>query len=43
MPVDPVLFPIILAIAVIVTFVGSAAAIRRAVKLDPLYALKGEA
>jgi putative ABC transport system permease protein len=40
--IDPVLFPIILAIAVIVTFVGSAAAIRRAVKFDPVYALKGE-
>ncbi|HKS72177.1 MAG TPA: ABC transporter permease [Terriglobales bacterium] len=41
--IDPVLFPIILAIAVIVTFTGSAAAIRRAVKFDPVYALKGEA
>lgn len=41
--IDPVLFPIILAIAVIVTFAGSAAAIRRAVKFDPVYALKGEA
>ncbi len=40
--IDPVLFPIILAIAVIVTFAGSAAAIRRAVKFDPVYALKGE-
>ena len=41
--IDPVLFPIILAIAVIVTFSGSATAIRRAVKFDPVYALKGEA
>ena len=41
--IDPVLFPIILAMAVIVTFAGSAAAIRRAVKFDPVYALKGEA
>ncbi len=40
--IDPVLFPIILAIAVVVTFAGSAAAIRRAVKFDPVYALKGE-
>ena len=40
--IDPVLFPIILAIAVIVTFAGSAAAVRRAVKFDPVYALKGE-
>ena len=37
------LFPVILAIAVIVTFAGSAAAIRRAVRLDPVFALRGEA
>lgn len=41
--VEPVLFPIILAIAVFVTFAGSAAAIRRAVKFDPVFALRGEA
>src|SRR5277367_3021688 len=41
--VEPVLFPVILAIAVIVTFGGSAMAIRRAVKSDPVYALRGEA
>jgi putative ABC transport system permease protein len=41
--IDPVLFPVILAIAVFVTFAGSAMAIRRAVKLDPVYALRGEA
>ena len=41
--IDPVLFPVILAIAVIVTFAGSALAIRRAVKFDPVYALRGEA
>lgn len=40
--VDPVLFPIILAIAIFVTFAGSAAAVRRAVKFDPVYALRGE-
>jgi putative ABC transport system permease protein len=40
--ISPVLFPVILAIAVIVTFVGSAAAIRRAVGLDPVFALRGE-
>ena len=40
--VQPVLLPVILAIAVIVTFGGSAAAIRRAVKFDPVYALRGE-
>jgi putative ABC transport system permease protein len=37
-----VLLPVILAIAVIVTFAGSAAAIRRAVGLDPVFALRGE-
>jgi putative ABC transport system permease protein len=41
--IEPVLFPIILAIAVLVTFAGSVFAIRRAVKFDPVYALKGEA
>jgi putative ABC transport system permease protein len=40
--IEPVLFPIIIAIAVLVTFGGSAAAIRRAVKFDPVYALRGE-
>lgn len=40
--VSPVLFPLILAIAVIVTFAGSAAAIRKAMKLDPVFALRGE-
>ena len=41
--VGPVLLPLILAIAILVTFVGSAAAIRRAVKYDPVRALRGEA
>jgi len=41
--VQPVLLPVILTIAVVVTFAGSAAAIRRAVKLDPVYALRGDA
>jgi putative ABC transport system permease protein len=40
--IPPVLFPVILAIAVIVTFAGSAAAIRNAVRLDPVFALRGE-
>lgn len=39
--IDPVLLPIILAIAVFVTFAGSGWAIRRAVKFDPVYALRG--
>jgi len=40
--IQPVLFPIILTIAVFVTLAGSAAAIRRAVKFDPVFALRGE-
>ena len=40
--IEPVLFPVILAIAVLVSFAGSAAAIRRAVKFDPVFALRGE-
>ncbi len=40
--IEPVLFPIIIAIAVFVTFAGSAAAIHRAVKFDPVFALRGE-
>ena len=40
--ISPVLLPVILAIAVIVTFAGSAAAIRKAVELDPVFALRGE-
>jgi putative ABC transport system permease protein len=40
--IEPVLLPIVLAIAVLVTFGGSAAAIRRAMRFDPVYALRGE-
>jgi putative ABC transport system permease protein len=40
--IEPVLFPVILAIAVFVTFAGSAAAIRRAVTFDPVFALRSE-
>jgi len=40
--IEPVLFPIIMTIAVFVTFAGSATAIRRAVKFDPVFALRGE-
>jgi len=40
--IAPVLFPVILVIAVMVTFAGSAAAIRKAVELDPVFALRGE-
>ena len=41
--IQPVLLPVILTISVIVTFSGSAAAIRRAVKFDPVHALRGDA
>jgi putative ABC transport system permease protein len=41
--IQPVLFPIILVIAIAVTFAGSAAAIRKAVLFDPVFALRGEA
>ncbi len=41
--IQPVLLPVILTIAVLVTFGGSAVAIRRAVKFDPVYALRGGA
>jgi hypothetical protein len=37
-----VVFPVILGIAVIVTFAGSAVAIRKAIGLDPVFALRGE-
>ena len=40
--IQPVLFPVILTIAVVVTFAGSAAAIRKAVLFDPVFALRGE-
>jgi putative ABC transport system permease protein len=40
--IPPVLLPVILGIAVIVTFAGSAAAIRKAVRLDPVFALRGQ-
>jgi putative ABC transport system permease protein len=38
--ITPVLLPVILAISVIVTFAGSVVAIRKAVELDPVYALR---
>jgi putative ABC transport system permease protein len=40
--IAPVLLPVILAIAVVITFAGSVAAIRKAVELDPVFALRGE-
>lgn len=41
--ISPVLLPVILGLAAGVTFGGSAVAIRRAVKYDPVLALRGEA
>ncbi|MBV8893950.1 MAG: ABC transporter permease [Acidobacteria bacterium] len=41
--IQPVLFPIILSLAIAVTFAGSAAAIRKAVLFDPVFALRGDA
>jgi len=39
--VQPVLLPIVLAVALVVTFAGSAASIRRAVRLQPALVLRG--
>ncbi len=41
--VQPVLFPIVLGVAVLVTFAGSAASIRKALRFDPAVVLRGDA
>jgi putative ABC transport system permease protein len=41
--IQPVLLPLVLVIAAIVTFAGSANSILRAVRFDPVYALRGDA
>ena len=41
--ISPVLFPVVLTIAVIVTFLGSAASIRKAMQYDPVMVLRGDA
>lgn len=41
--VQPVLLPIVLGLAVLVTFAGSAASIRKAMRFDPVMALRGDA
>jgi putative ABC transport system permease protein len=41
--IEPLLFPVILGIAALVTFAGSGAAILRAMRFDPVYALKADA
>lgn len=40
--VEPVLFPVVLAMAVLVTFAGSAASIRRAMHFSPAIVLRGD-
>ncbi len=41
--VQPVLLPIVLGLAVFVTFAGSAASIRKAMRFDPVIVLRGDA
>jgi putative ABC transport system permease protein len=41
--VQPVLFPVVLVVAIVVTFAGSAASIRRAMRFDPAVVLRGDA
>ena len=41
--VEPVLFPVVLAVSVLVTFAGSAASIRRAMRFSPAIVLRGDA
>jgi putative ABC transport system permease protein len=41
--ISPVLFPVVLTIAVVVTFLGSAASIQKAMQYDPVMALRGDA
>jgi putative ABC transport system permease protein len=41
--IAPVLLPVVLGIAVLVTFAGSAVAVRKAVRMDPVFALRGDA
>ena len=40
---EPVLFPLVLAVAVLVTFAGSAASVRRAMHFSPAIVLRGDA
>ena len=40
---EPVLFPVVIAVAMGVTFLGSAASIRRAMRFDPAVVLRGDA
>lgn len=40
---QPVVYPLILGVAAVVAFAGSASAIQRAITLDPVHALRGDA
>jgi putative ABC transport system permease protein len=41
--VQPVLFPVVLGLSILVTFVGSAASIRKAMMFEPVLVLRGDA
>jgi putative ABC transport system permease protein len=41
--IQPVLFPIVIGLAILVTFAGSAASIRKAMRFDPVLVLRGDA
>ncbi|MBZ5511144.1 MAG: ABC transporter permease [Acidobacteriia bacterium] len=41
--IQPVLFPVVIALAIVVTFAGSAASIRKAMKFEPIMVLRGDA
>jgi putative ABC transport system permease protein len=41
--ISPVLFPVVLTIAIFVTFLGSAASIRKAMRYEPVMVLRGDA
>jgi putative ABC transport system permease protein len=41
--IQPVLFPIVIGLAMFVTFAGSAASIRKAMRFDPVMVLRGDA
>ena len=41
--IQPVLFPIVIGLAIFVTFAGSAASIRKAMRFDPVMVLRGDA
>lgn len=41
--IQPVLFPIVIGLAMFVTFAGSAASIRKAMRFDPVIVLRGDA